>query len=67
MAITLRPYQVELRDWLIATGSAIVGDEAGLGKSYPAIEAAAQDSTPNDRNLLVCPRYLIPNWVCLLG
>ena len=67
MAITLRPYQVELRDWLIANGSSIVGDEAGLGKSYPAIEAASVDSVQGDRNLIVCPRYLIPNWVGYLA
>ena len=67
MAITLRPYQVELKDWLIANGSGIVGDEPGLGKSYPAIEAARDLRELDDRNLIVCPKYLIPNWVAYLG
>lgn len=38
--VTLRPYQVEARDFLIERSRAILADRRGLGKTFPALAAA---------------------------
>ena len=57
--ITLAPYQVEARDWLLANRKAILGDAPGVGKIYPAIEAALASPGPR---LFVVPAYLMGQW-----
>ena len=59
MTIELRPFQVTARDFLLANPRAILGDEMGVGKSYPAIDAAALQFGPT---LVICPAYLMYQW-----
>ena len=60
--IELSDYQKDAVRILFRKGRHILGDDYGVGKSYPAIEAAwcAAGSRPK---LIVCPAYLIKNWV----
>ena len=63
MPPTLRAYQQQLVQWLDDHPRGIVGDVAGLGKSYPTIVAMQQHPGPN---LIVAPGYLLPNWIAYL-
>lgn len=58
MSIKLSPYQEEAVEFLLR-GRRILGDWPGVGKSYPALEAA--DALPPPR-LLVVPAYLAYQW-----
>lgn len=59
--ITLYDYQTTALEWLLSHPRTILGDEPGVGKSYPAIEAAL-NVAPDKPKLIVCPKYVIPNW-----
>lgn len=54
--IELRPYQREAVEWFRDHSHGILGDEPGLGKTYPAIEAAIEPV------LVVAPKYLGNHW-----
>jgi len=60
--ITLDPYQDEAVEILKSKRRHILGDDYGVGKSYPAIEAAWQVAGAGPK-LIVCPAYLIKNWI----
>lgn len=65
MTITLRPYQREAVSFLLSKDRAILADEVGVGKTYPAISAALQvqdASTPWSPILVICPAYLMQQW-----
>jgi SWI/SNF-related matrix-associated actin-dependent regulator 1 of chromatin subfamily A len=59
--IELRQYQVEAASFLLEKKRAILGDEPGMGKTFPAIEAA-QRVSPNEKKLVVAPSYLLRKW-----
>ena len=63
MPVVLRGFQEEAKQFLLSHKRAILADEPGVGKSYPTIEAAMQQEGPK---LLVCPKYLVGNWVSYL-
>jgi superfamily II DNA or RNA helicase len=44
-------------------GSALLGDEPGIGKTAQAIRAAAAVTAPGDRILVLCPAVVAPHWV----
>lgn len=60
--ITLDPYQEEAVHILLKEKRHLLADDYGVGKSYPAIEAAWQAAEFGPK-LIVCPAYLIANWV----
>ena len=62
--ITLMEHQEEAKAFFLDNPNAILGDGMGLGKSYPTIEAGLQINGPK---LIVCPAYLIPNWLNYLS
>lgn len=62
--IELSGYQVVAKDWLLKHNYGILGDEPGVGKTFPAIEAGKE---LRGRKLVVCPAYLIPNWYVALA
>ena len=64
MGITLHGYQKEAQKFLSEHSKAILGDEPGVGKTYPTIAAAQQI---DGSHLIVCPRYIIPNWIAYLA
>ena len=57
--IELYDYQKEAVDFLRVHSRAILGDEQGVGKSYPAIAAFDYLDGPK---LIVSPSYLMYNW-----
>jgi SNF2 family DNA or RNA helicase len=57
----LRDYQKEAVEFLSAKQRAILGDEPGMGKTYPAIQAA-YEAAPTTRKLVVAPSYLLRKW-----
>lgn len=57
--IELDLYQQVSRDWLLSHRWTILGDDAGVGKTHPAIFAAKEYDTIR---LIVCPAYLSTNW-----
>jgi SNF2 family DNA or RNA helicase len=58
----LAEFQTEAERWLLGHPFGILGDEMRVGKSFPAL-SAAQRIFLEGPNLIVCPGYLIPNWV----
>lgn len=54
-------YQQEARDFLLSKETGILGDVPGLGKTFPAIDAA-QKKAPTTRKLVVAPSYLLQQW-----
>lgn len=62
--VTLYDFQETAEEFLSSHPRCILGDEPGVGKSYPAIEAAQKLDGPK---LIICPRYVIPNWIKYLG
>jgi len=60
MTAQLLPFQQEAAAFLLARTRAILADHpAGVGKSYPAIQAALTLPPPR---IIVCPVFLIPQW-----
>lgn len=59
MAVELWPSQQAGSDWLLEHYFGIIGDEAGLGKTYTAIDAASQ--VDGDK-LITVPKYLMGQW-----
>lgn len=58
--VSLSPYQIVSRDFLLAEpGLRLLADEPGVGKTFPAIDAAVLRGGPA---LVTCPAYLIQNW-----
>ena len=55
----LDEYQVEAKNDLLSHPRRILGDAAGLGKTYPSIKAASE---AGGRTLIVCPSYLASMW-----
>ncbi len=64
--IKLRPYQTDAVSFLTSKQRAILGDDVGVGKTFPAIEAACQiiEAAPvNDKYVLVIvPPHLMLQW-----
>lgn len=56
---SLDDYQVVAKDFLLADKFRCLFDEPGVGKTGPAIMAAAE---LEGTTLITCPAYLIPNW-----
>jgi hypothetical protein len=44
--IALREYQQTSKQWLLEHPRIVLGDDMGIGKSYPAIEAALELPAP---------------------
>jgi SNF2 family DNA or RNA helicase len=65
MAPKLDQYQWDAVSWFLRNQRTILGDERGVGKSYPAIVAAEMSEVRGQR-LIVCPAYLMPNWMSYL-
>ncbi len=62
MTVTLRPYQKDAVLWLSQHPRGILADSPGLGKSFPAVQAA-KDQIWKDNQLIVVPAYLMEQWV----
>jgi SNF2 family DNA or RNA helicase len=58
--LTLRPYQIEGRDFLAARRFALLADEMRVGKTPQAILAAREIGA--DRLIIVCPAIAVPQW-----
>ena len=56
--IKLSESQLDAVRWLASRPYAILADEPGVGKSYPALDAAPSTG----RVLIICPSYLMLNW-----
>src|SRR5688572_24969153 len=61
----LDDYQVVAKNFLLERTGALLCDDRGVGKSFPAIEAAMKIA-PDGPNLFVVPAYLVPNWTQML-
>jgi SNF2-related domain len=61
--VTLDQYQLAARDRLLAANEFGLFDEAGYGKSHPAIIAALEKPAPR---LVTMPAYLIPQFAGLI-
>lgn len=61
MVITLRPYQDQAVEALLTHDRFILADEPGMGKTYPAIHAAAVVKGEKPV-LVVVPGYLMYQW-----
>ena len=57
--MNLSNYQMAARDWLLARPGAVLADAPGVGKTHPALSAAASLGGPV---LVVCPAYLVGRW-----
>lgn len=60
--VVLRPHQVEALDFLLEKPRRILGDEPGLGKTFPAIEAARQRAGQDGQVLVIVPPHLVYQW-----
>jgi superfamily II DNA or RNA helicase len=62
--VTLRSYQVEGFEWLLARAQAgrggILADDMGLGKTLQAI--ALVSALRNGPSVIICPKSLLGNW-----
>jgi len=55
----LDDYQIEARTFLLERPRAILADEFGVGKTWPALDALFRHPQPA---LIVCPGYLMLQW-----
>ncbi len=62
--VRLDKYQDQAIRYLIDNNFSILGDEPGVGKTYPAIYAALHNYKANEQQpiLIVAPAYLAYNW-----
>lgn len=60
MTLTAKPYQIEGSAFLASRRAAVLGDDAGLGKSMQIIRAA--DFLPAARVLVICPAIGRVSW-----
>lgn len=65
MPVTLRHYQQDAVQSLLAHNRWILGDTPGLGKTFPAI-LAAQEKYPTQPKLVVAPAYLLKQWAAAI-
>lgn len=62
--IKLAPYQNYALDKMVQAERFLLADAPGVGKSYPAIAAAAVHAGPK---LVICPAHLIHQWCLYLA
>ncbi len=60
--IEMYPFQHAAVAYLLRAKQCVLGDEAGVGKTFPAIAAACLVREPDSRIIVICPANLKLNW-----